>query len=106
MFNNFYNQKQKKIASNSTQYSTVLDPHQFKRLLIPLPRFLLNTTTLPNLIEHKGQFIKSAITYSPEEERIVRILYWYKDEILKRLKLTWSSVISFFFLSLFVQFLP
>lgn len=56
-----------------------------------MKRFTLRPDEIPPLREPKGQYIKPTKHQQllPEEEKELRILYWYKHEIQKRVRIVW-----------------
>lgn len=46
----------------------------------------------PSLSEK--QFIASKVKRSAEEERLERELFWYRQELLQRIRLVWNEVCS------------
>jgi len=70
------------------------EPRSVKRLILPLQRFLLDETKLPALREQKGQYVKPTEKITKEMEHTSRTLYWYKHELVKRIKLTWKCVVN------------
>jgi len=71
----------------------IIEPHCVKRIVLPLKRFTLDEPLLPPPRERKGQFVRSLIKYTPEQEREWRVLYWYKNEISKRIRVVWRSLV-------------
>eukprot|EP01114_Cavostelium_apophysatum_P012728 TRINITY_DN2914_c0_g1_i2.p1 TRINITY_DN2914_c0_g1~~TRINITY_DN2914_c0_g1_i2.p1 ORF type:complete len:1117 (-),score=390.23 TRINITY_DN2914_c0_g1_i2:29-3379(-) len=78
---------QEKRVTFSKQIASV--PNSVKKVCIPLKRFTLNEDNLPKLKELKTQYIKPAELLTPAQEKEVRILYWYKYEVLRRVKIEW-----------------
>lgn len=63
-------------------------------MLVRLNRIDLDSETLskpiPALTER--QFVVAKVKRSSEEERLERELFWYREELLRRIKMTWSEV--------------
>ena len=59
------------------------------RLVIPLKKFTLDKNNIPPLREQKGQYIKKK-EIPEEEEKKMRLLYWYQSEISKKIYLKWK----------------
>lgn len=63
-------------------------------MLVRLNRIDLDSEALakpiPALTER--QFVVAKFKRSSEEERLERELFWYREELLRRIKLTWSEV--------------
>ncbi|GAA6003089.1 hypothetical protein JCM10207_001980 [Rhodosporidiobolus poonsookiae] len=71
-----------------------IEPGATLRMLVRLNRITLSPEELakpiPSLTER--QFVVAKVKRSEEEERLERELFWYRDELLKRIKLTWSEI--------------
>ena len=71
-------------------------PHSGRRLMMPFKRFdvpkeeILKVTLQSEL----RQFVRSDSNLTPEEENLVRYYYLIKQELIKRVKITWKSVSS------------
>eukprot|EP01117_Protostelium_nocturnum_P009475 TRINITY_DN3378_c0_g3_i2.p1 TRINITY_DN3378_c0_g3~~TRINITY_DN3378_c0_g3_i2.p1 ORF type:complete len:1080 (+),score=351.46 TRINITY_DN3378_c0_g3_i2:157-3396(+) len=74
--------------------SVLQEEKSVQRLVIPIRKFRLNEAELPAMRALKGQYIKPTEKITAEQEREFRLLYWYKYELLTRVNVTWSSVIS------------
>lgn len=71
-----------------------LQPGRSSRLVILLPRVLLENPHLPIPSLHstkKRQFVLSATKVAPEIERTSREAFWYREEILKYIRATWKE---------------
>lgn len=78
--------------SHSFIKEIILEPHAQKRLVIPLKKFTLDKNNIPPLREQKGQYIKKK-EIPEEEEKKMRLLYWYQSEISKKIYLKWKCQI-------------
>ncbi|KAM0753107.1 Trs120-domain-containing protein [Meredithblackwellia eburnea MCA 4105] len=81
-------------ASASSTNRQRLEPGATARLLVRLHRFTVSpeclASPIPSLAER--QFVVSKIKTSEAEERQTRELFWYREELLKRLTATWNEV--------------
>ncbi|BGP16900.1 hypothetical protein JCM10213v2_004908 [Rhodosporidiobolus nylandii] len=71
-----------------------IEPGATLRMLVRLDRFNLGPEQLlkpiPSISER--QFVVAKVQRSEEEERLERELFWYREELLKRVQLTWSEI--------------
>lgn len=75
----------------------VLDPGQSTRFMIPIPRLALIDPYAPipslNPISRR-QFVVSAGKISESYERSSRDAFWHREEILKYVRVKWSTVVT------------
>jgi len=64
-----------------------------QRVVVPLRKFRLNEDQLPPMRKAKGQYVKPTEKITPEQEKESRLLYWYKQQLLKRVHVTWKSIV-------------
>ncbi|GAA5896374.1 hypothetical protein JCM6882_000998 [Rhodosporidiobolus microsporus] len=71
-----------------------IEPGATLRMLVRLNRLALSAEQvakpIPSLAER--QFVVAKVKRSEEEERLERELFWHREELLKRVKLTWSEI--------------
>lgn len=69
-------------------------------MLVRLDRLGLSHEELdrPIPVLAERQFVVAKVKRSQEEERTERELFWYREELLSRVQLTWNEVNQFFFL--------
>ena len=62
------------------------------RLLLPIKRFSIpsSQTQLPLPSLTGRQFVVSKM--GSAQEKVTRLLFWYREELLSRLKVTWKEV--------------
>ncbi|PWZ02496.1 hypothetical protein BCV70DRAFT_182633 [Testicularia cyperi] len=77
------------------QLHRIIRPGQTSRFVLPLPRLTLTEEELsrpiPSLSQQR-QFIVSRVTYSEQEERLIRRRFWYRHNLLARFNAVWRSV--------------
>jgi len=63
-------------------------------MLVRLDRLALTTEQLEQPIPalSERQFVVAKVKRSPEEARLERELFWYREELLRRVKLSWNEV--------------
>ncbi len=62
-----------------------------KRIFFPLPRFTLDSSLMPAPKDRGKQYIKPSTQLTLAQEQELKLLYWYKAEILKMVKIHWSA---------------
>ncbi|GAA5872900.1 hypothetical protein JCM8547_003260 [Rhodosporidiobolus lusitaniae] len=71
-----------------------IEPGATLRMLVRLNRIDLDAEQLwkpiPSFTER--QFVVAKVKRSSEDERLERELFWYREELLRRVKLTWSEI--------------
>ncbi|RMZ80568.1 hypothetical protein DV737_g2895, partial [Chaetothyriales sp. CBS 132003] len=82
-----------KGENNEFTFESTLAPGQPTRCILLMPRFFLSSPLppIPNLLPSTNrQFVvSSASKLSAEDELISRETFWYREEVLKRLKGEW-----------------
>ncbi|GJN91136.1 hypothetical protein Rhopal_004154-T1 [Rhodotorula paludigena] len=75
-------------------FEVKLERHEDRIMLVRLERIALAAEQLaqpiPSLTER--QFVVAKVKRSAEEERLERELFWYREELFRRVKLTWNEV--------------
>ncbi|KAF2204366.1 hypercellular protein-like protein HypA [Delitschia confertaspora ATCC 74209] len=74
--------------------TAVIQPGHSNRLVLILPKIYLNNpyTPIPSLNPaHQRQFVVSTSKISPETEQASREAFWYREELLKRIRGTWRE---------------
>ncbi|GAA5826496.1 hypothetical protein JCM11251_002398 [Rhodosporidiobolus azoricus] len=71
-----------------------IEPGATLRMLVRLNRLSLSAEQLAKPIPSlsKRQFVVAKVKRSEEEERLERELFWHREELLKRVKVTWSEI--------------
>lgn len=72
----------------------VLQPGHVSRLILLLPRLLLQNphAPIPTLNPaNRRQYVVSASKISPEAERANREVFWYREEVLKHIRGSWEE---------------
>ncbi|GAA6044610.1 hypothetical protein JCM8097_006453 [Rhodosporidiobolus ruineniae] len=71
-----------------------IEPGATLRMLVRLARIILPEEQIkqpiPSLTER--QFVVAKVKRSKAEERLERELFWYREELLRRVKLSWSEI--------------
>ncbi len=84
-------------ADDYFQVRQRLEPSATVRMLVPVERIRLTREEverpIPSLSER--QFVVSKVKKSEVEERKVRELFWYRQELLKRIQANWNEVRTF-----------
>ncbi|KPV77636.1 uncharacterized protein RHOBADRAFT_33796 [Rhodotorula graminis WP1] len=68
--------------------------HAPETMLVRLDRLALTSEQLDQPIPalSERQFVVAKVKRSPEEARLERELFWYREELLRRVKLSWNEV--------------
>eukprot|EP01119_Soliformovum_irregulare_P011952 TRINITY_DN3067_c0_g1_i1.p1 TRINITY_DN3067_c0_g1~~TRINITY_DN3067_c0_g1_i1.p1 ORF type:complete len:1111 (-),score=352.93 TRINITY_DN3067_c0_g1_i1:19-3351(-) len=70
-------------------YSFTLETHTVKRLIIPIRKFTLKESEIPPVPPLRFQYLRPTKELTEEQKFQQRMQYWYKNEILKRLHMSW-----------------
>ncbi|KAF2471435.1 Trs120-domain-containing protein [Lindgomyces ingoldianus] len=80
--------------SKAYTVNEVIQPGHVNRLVLVLPKIYLTDpyAAVPSLNPaNQRQFVVSASTISPEAERASREAFWFRTELLKRIRGTWKE---------------
>ena len=92
---NYHVQEGDEDINNSNQDTIItMAPNSGRRLMIPFKRFdvpkdAISKVTLQSELR---QFVRSDSNLTAEEENLVRYYYLIKQELIKRVKISWKSV--------------
>ncbi|TDL27497.1 hypothetical protein BD410DRAFT_762504 [Rickenella mellea] len=79
--------------TETTSTSQIVSPGSTHRFILPLKRFILpasvTSSPIPSLTDK--QFVVGKANLSAEEESIQRELFWYREELFKRVKGRWRE---------------
>lgn len=85
------------LHSADSQLLTVrqrIEPGATASLLLRMDRLLLNPKRsmqpIPSVVDR--QFVVSKVAMTAREDRISKELFWYREELLKKIKATWREV--------------
>ena len=72
--------------------------HDLYRIILPIKRFSLpeSQTSVPIPTLSDRQFVVSKSKLTSIEEKRQRELFWYREELFKRIKARWREVQCFF----------
>ncbi|GAA6060047.1 hypothetical protein JCM10212_001044 [Sporobolomyces blumeae] len=69
-----------------------IEPGATLRMLVRLDRISMDADSRPIPALSERQFVVAKVPKTKEEERLERELFWYREELLQRISMTWREI--------------